>query len=221
MIRVRVPTIAAFSGCLLWFCSRAPLSVHAAGVTNVAGALFSQPDECTPRLSCTLLFGTVEHDGPTEYFVTRGYNGQIPGPTIRISPGDILNIVLVNNLADVENTDFGVNLYRKPNTTNLHLHGLHVSPALGQDNVQLEVPPGSTVEYSYQFPQSLNASIPQLLDSHSFIILGVSGWHPLVSSTLSRFHDPTSRGRSCWYMNGTNLAPIYHTVKLKIPQQEF
>jgi hypothetical protein len=139
--------------------TRAPLNIYAAGVTNVAGAEFSQPIDCTPRLNCTLLFGPVEHDGPTELFVTRGYNGQIPGPTIRINAGETLNIVLVNELADVNNTDFGINLYRKPNTTNLHLHGLHVSPAVGQDNVDIEVAPGSTVEYEYRFPSNLNVSI--------------------------------------------------------------
>ncbi len=133
-----------------------PCSVSAAGITNVAGATFSQPDDCYPRLNCTLLFGPVEHDGPSEFFVTRGYNGQMPGPTIRISAGETLKIVLINELSDVSNTDFGINTYRKPNTTNLHLHGLHVSPATGQDNVDFEVIPGSTVEYQYKFPSNLN-----------------------------------------------------------------
>ena len=45
---------------------------------------------------------------------TLRYNGGLPGPTLRLRPGDHLGIDLVNNLAQ---------------PTNLHTHGLQVSPA--------------------------------------------------------------------------------------------
>ena len=41
------------------------------------------------------------------------YNGGLPGPTLHLKPGDRLRIQLVNRLND---------------PTNLHVHGLHVSP---------------------------------------------------------------------------------------------
>uniref|UniRef100_UPI003217AF22 multicopper oxidase family protein n=1 Tax=uncultured Arthrobacter sp. TaxID=114050 RepID=UPI003217AF22 len=66
-----------------------------------------------------------------------GYNGGIPGPTLRIRAGDVLRIGLVNKLAQ---------------TTNLHVHGLHVSPEGNGDNVFIAVDPGSTFDYEYKLP---------------------------------------------------------------------
>ena len=66
-----------------------------------------------------------------------GYNGGIPGPTLRIRAGDVLRIGLVNKLAQ---------------TTNLHVHGLHVSPEGNGDNVFIAVRPGGTFNYEYKLP---------------------------------------------------------------------
>lgn len=69
--------------------------------------------------------------------IAMGYNGGIPGPTLRIRAGDVLVIRLVNNLA-------------RP--TNLHVHGLHVSPEGNGDNVFISVDPGGTFDYEYKLP---------------------------------------------------------------------
>ena len=65
------------------------------------------------------------------------YNGSVPGPTLRLRAGDTLKIRLVNNLDQV---------------TNLHLHGLHVSPEGNADNVFVPVEPGSAFDYEYRLP---------------------------------------------------------------------
>jgi FtsP/CotA-like multicopper oxidase with cupredoxin domain len=65
------------------------------------------------------------------------YNGSLPGPTLRVRPGDRLQVELVNRLAD---------------PTNLHVHGLHVSPAFNGDNVLLPVQPGAAFSYEHQVP---------------------------------------------------------------------
>jgi FtsP/CotA-like multicopper oxidase with cupredoxin domain len=65
------------------------------------------------------------------------YNGGLPGPTFQLMPGDRLQVRLLNRLAD---------------PTNLHVHGLHVSPAGQGDNVLIAVPPGSAWDYDYQLP---------------------------------------------------------------------
>jgi FtsP/CotA-like multicopper oxidase with cupredoxin domain len=57
------------------------------------------------------------------------YNGSLPGPTLRLRPGDRLRVQLANRLAQV---------------TNLHVHGLHVSPERNGDNPFVAVEPGST-----------------------------------------------------------------------------
>lgn len=67
-----------------------------------------------------------------------GYNGGIPGPTLRLRAGDVLTIKLVNNLAQA---------------TNLHVHGLHVSPEGNGDNVFVSVEPGGTFDYEYRLPK--------------------------------------------------------------------
>ncbi|MCO4239784.1 multicopper oxidase family protein [Pseudarthrobacter raffinosi] len=66
-----------------------------------------------------------------------GYNGSVPGPTLRVRAGDVLKIKLVNNLVQA---------------TNLHVHGLHVSPEGNGDNVFVSVEPGSSFDYEYNLP---------------------------------------------------------------------
>lgn len=69
---------------------------------------------------------------------TLGYNGGLPGPTLHLQPGDRLQVRLVNDLDD---------------PTNLHLHGLHVSPSGNGDNVFLTVRPGESFDYDHQLPE--------------------------------------------------------------------
>jgi FtsP/CotA-like multicopper oxidase with cupredoxin domain len=68
---------------------------------------------------------------------TLGYNGGVPGPTLRLRPGDTLRVELVNQMEEV---------------TNLHVHGLHVSPEGNSDNIFLTVEPGRSQRYEYRLP---------------------------------------------------------------------
>ena len=70
---------------------------------------------------------------------TLRYNGGLPGPTLRLRPGDHLGIDLVNNLAQ---------------PTNLHTHGLQVSPQGNSDNPFVMIDPGRTFHYEYQIPDN-------------------------------------------------------------------
>lgn len=57
------------------------------------------------------------------------YNGVFPGPVMRVSPGDYLDVELVNSLPALnDDCTADVNGPHGLNTTNLHPHGLHVSP---------------------------------------------------------------------------------------------
>ena len=67
-----------------------------------------------------------------------GYNGGVPGPTLQLQPGDRLRVQLVNRLAT---------------PTNLHVHGLHVSPEGNSDNPFVRVDPGESFDYDYQLPE--------------------------------------------------------------------
>ncbi len=67
------------------------------------------------------------------------YNGEFPAPTLVVRPGDRMRIRLINNGSTI---------------TNLHFHGMHVSPRGHQDNVFLEVDPGEVHEYDVKIPKN-------------------------------------------------------------------
>ncbi|MBB4942665.1 FtsP/CotA-like multicopper oxidase with cupredoxin domain [Streptosporangium album] len=69
------------------------------------------------------------------------YNGRYMPPTLRIQPGDRLELAMENRLGKY---------------TNLHVHGLHVSPSGDSDNVFIHIHPGQTFHYSYRFPGNLS-----------------------------------------------------------------
>ena len=68
------------------------------------------------------------------------YNGFYMPPTLRFRPGDRMDLTMVNRLGSV---------------TNLHVHGLHVSPAGDSDNIFVHIQPGKTFQYVYRFPDNL------------------------------------------------------------------
>jgi len=96
-------------------------------------------------------------------FWTRGY-GSIPGPTIRVKPGEKLRIILENDLGegpgyegcDMKNSNLG--FFLNPDTicalnhTNLHVHGLHVSGQGHGDNILRHVGPGQKKIYDIELP---------------------------------------------------------------------
>jgi FtsP/CotA-like multicopper oxidase with cupredoxin domain len=70
----------------------------------------------------------------------RVYNGQLPGPTFKLKPGEKMRLTLINDLPpNPSPTEEGgvkqqPNVPEQYNTTNLHFHGFHVSPlSLDQD----------------------------------------------------------------------------------------
>ncbi|MBI3119592.1 MAG: multicopper oxidase domain-containing protein, partial [Candidatus Hydrogenedentes bacterium] len=84
---------------------------------------------------------------------TRTYNGTISGPTLRTRPGDTLRLTLMNELPGNPDSDpADINIPHHPNTTNLHTHGLHVSPAGNSDNILVEVLPGAQFAYEIVIP---------------------------------------------------------------------
>src|SRR5829696_3729641 len=75
---------------------------------------------------------------------TYTYNGHAPGPTLRLQPGDSLGVTLTNQMDQ---------------PTNLHTHGLHVSPAGNSDNVFVHVMPGETFAYEYAIPRDQTSGL--------------------------------------------------------------
>ncbi len=90
----------------------------------------------------------------------RGYIGTdvksdaFVAPQIDVTPGDTVRITLHNKLKGSEGCTGGAEP-DKPhcfNGTNLHSHGLWVSPAGNSDNVLLSLNPGTSFQYEYNIP---------------------------------------------------------------------
>ncbi|MBX3100711.1 MAG: multicopper oxidase family protein [Salinibacterium sp.] len=108
----------------------------------VGGDEFIEPEvlrSVNGMLEVTLIAAesTVTIGGAAVHALT--YNDGLPGPTLIVHPGDVLSIVMQNNLQD---------------PTNLHTHGLHVSPEGSSDNVFLRIDPGASAEYRYEIPEN-------------------------------------------------------------------
>lgn len=76
-------------------------------------------------------------------------------PTIDVTPGDTVRINLDNQLppqSDCEGTPHAVNKPHCFNGTNLHSHGLWVSPTGNSDNVLLKIKPKQKFQYEYNIP---------------------------------------------------------------------
>jgi len=73
------------------------------------------------------------------------YNSLYPAPTIRVRKGDLLRVHFTNSIPPG-----GTNLLgHAMDVTNLHTHGLHVSPSGKADNVMLAWWPGDSFTYEY------------------------------------------------------------------------
>lgn len=84
------------------------------------------------------------------------YNGNSPGPTLRIRPGDRLTVTVENDLEE---------------PTNLHTHGLHVSPSGNSDNIFITIDPGQQHQFVYDIPTDHPA--------------GLFWYHPHVHGTVA------------------------------------
>lgn len=84
-------------------------------------------------------------------FNSKLFNGEFPGPALRLSPGDTMELLIVNGLSG-DNPDPGMNEFRQPLTLSFHTHGLHVSPSDLADNIYLEIAPGASQQHIIEIP---------------------------------------------------------------------
>lgn len=123
---------------------------------NAAG--FVQPPVLTggnsPVLQTSLTTRFAQNVVAGRSILTRTYEGRIGGPTIRTRPGQVLRINLINQFPI--DTRFprlpDENTPHEFNKTNIHTHGLHVSPQGNSDNIFLEIAPQTSFLYEFFIP---------------------------------------------------------------------
>ena len=118
-------------------------------------------------LNYTLTAGMSTFDLGGRTVRSEVYNGQFPGTTLVVNPGDTMNILLRNRMKPrylpygassqdpppiYPGQPYAVYPQKLGNITNLHVHGMHVSPVAPADDVLLKIPPGSQYQYRYQLP---------------------------------------------------------------------
>ncbi len=94
------------------------------------------------------------------------YNGAFTAPTLIASPGDRIRVKLVDHLDQ---------------PTNLHFHGLEVSPSGDADNIFISVAPGHSFQYQFRLPRSA-ATGTFWYHSHEMVPTSEMGRFPTTGS---------------------------------------
>lgn len=132
------------STALVFLAGCGPFSSQSTGskkVTTPTGSTaFTQPTEIVSQdgllsVDLTAAESMLPWNNSQRFALT--YNGTVHGPTLRARPGDTITVNFTNNLNE---------------PTNLHTHGLHVSPSGAADNVFRMIDPGDTQTYQYEIP---------------------------------------------------------------------
>jgi FtsP/CotA-like multicopper oxidase with cupredoxin domain len=93
------------------------------------------------------------HDIGGYRLAPRTYEGGIPGPTLRVQPGDTIRLTLINDLLpNRDSVPANGDVPHHFNTTNIHFHGMHVSPAGIADNVLRSMEPGARYDVEIAIP---------------------------------------------------------------------
>ncbi len=125
------------------------------------------------------------------------FNGETVAPVIRASPGDLLKITYVNDLPTKSSETCTVNPCM--DMSNLHFHGLTVSPNTPQDDVLgMLAMPGQVLHYAVEIPRDHS---PGLFwyhthphgESHRQVLDGMSG--AIVIEGMERYVPQVGRLR--------------------------
>jgi FtsP/CotA-like multicopper oxidase with cupredoxin domain len=120
---------------------------------------------CEKPVKMSLSAAEVTDPMTGEKVMTRAWNGAIPGPTFRVHPGCTIDLTIYNEL---ESPSWNVSVagaqpnlppvingsYAYLNTTNIHVHGLHVSPDPPSDSIFMRNDPGTPKQWIFKLPEN-------------------------------------------------------------------
>ena len=114
-------------------------------VRSQEGPPFVNPPSVTSSdgvLNTTLTIGPATVSVAGVPFTSNVYNSLYAPPVLRVWPGDVIRLKLINNISTNQ-------------TTNLHYHGFAVSPLPPSDNIYLKIPhSGGTYNYTLNMPRN-------------------------------------------------------------------
>src|SRR6184192_270038 len=157
--------------------------------------LLSNPPELRAKhhtLSLTLHAG-IASDGRNSFY----FNGQPNAPTLRLSQGDQLKITYVNDLPIKAKESCAMTPCM--DMTNLHFHGLTVSPDAPQDDVlDMMAMPGQALRYTVEIPKDHPPGLYWYHthphgESHRQVLDGMSG--AIVIEGMERYAPEVGRLR--------------------------
>jgi FtsP/CotA-like multicopper oxidase with cupredoxin domain len=114
---------------------------YAASQSNDVHHSFANPPMISSRdgkLHVDLVAAPATYTIGAHVFQGMLYNGQYVPPVWRLRSGDTLTVTLHNQLSE---------------ETNLHFHGIDVSPLNNGDNVFVHIAPGGTFSYEVKIPE--------------------------------------------------------------------
>src|SRR6202795_2436831 len=177
------------------------------------------PQVATKNHVVSLTLHAVNENGRDAF----AFDGANVAPVIRASPGDVLKITYINDLPAKSPETCALNPCR--NMTNLHFHGLTVSPNAPQDDVLgMMAMPGQVLHYAVEIPRDHppglfwyhthphGESHRQVLDgmSGAIVIEGMERYAPEVRQL--REQVMVVRGRSIEH--DQNAAELRHKVEI-------
>lgn len=165
-------------------------------------------------LETTIIIG--EHEGMVgnEPVKAITYNGSLNGPTLHVNPGERMVVYYVNMLDQ---------------PTNIHFHGLHVSPVGISDNIFRVIGPGETAKYVLDIPidhargtfwyhSHLHGLSTDQVGGGLSGLLVVEGLEDLLPDVLRNITQQTFTLRGFpwhfWHLNYTS--PTYQTINGEI-----
>jgi len=116
----------------------------------------NSPDLQDPHYVGVLEYGEATFNINGQTLTTRAYRQEggtysIPGPTLNMVPGNKY-VLRFRNLLPYETPSLEHNVFKDPNVTNVHTHGLHISGESPSDDVTRMFEGGTGGDYVYDIP---------------------------------------------------------------------
>jgi len=189
--------------------------VFLASLGDAQTVVLPEPPQVSAKNHVVTLTLRAVNDNARDIFA---FNGGTDAPVIRASPGDTLKITYSNDLPAKSSETCAVNPCM--NMTNLHFHGLAVSPSAPQDDVLgMIAMPGQVLHYAVKIPPD---HPPGLFwyhthphgESHRQALDGMSG--AIVIEGMERYAPQLAQLRErVMVVRGRSLDHDPHAVELR------